>query len=250
VQRGGKRVDATSAERHPRITRVGRILALWACAVALPAVADDTVFKGYDAFYATLPDPLFTTADERTLDGLQSVDGQAFRAWGGAPAHGARPMLGAHRVEVLGPDIRIDGRNLPMARAVVFPGEDAAEVGADARLFVGARDVCLQGVAPTSSGTAQRHVHVRLVIDAFTSRARRYDLSSLFGSCLQLTRSGRGGVRFFAARYHASEEASQPDGIVFDGWQSHGGAFARTTASMRVVFAEPDDVYRFRRVPP
>ncbi len=137
-----------------------------------------------------------------------------------------------------------------MARAAVFPGEDATEVGADARLFVGARDVCLQGVAPTSSGTAQRHVHVRLVIDAFTSRARRYDLPSLFGSCLQLTRSGRSGVRFFAARYRASEETSQPDGVVFDGWQLRGGAFARTTASMRVVFAEPDNVYRFRRVPP
>ena len=108
MRHGGKRVDATSVARHLRITRVGRILALSACAVALPAVADDTVFEGYDAFYATLPDPLFTTVDE----------------------------------------------------------------------------------------------------------------------------------------------SSQPDGIVFDGWQLHGGAFARTTASMRVVFAEPGNVYRFRRVPP
>ena len=121
MRRGGKRVDATSTARHLRITRVGRILALWACAVALPAVADDTVFEGYDAFYATLPDPLFTTVDERMLDGLQSFDGQAFRAWGKLPAQGVRPTPGVHRV-----DDGVDARGLRRARRRVSISPGAA----------------------------------------------------------------------------------------------------------------------------
>ena len=226
-------------------------LALAAGAAAVSAGADGLPpFEGYDAYWKTLPHPLFTRADERRLDDPQSLDGQAFLAWG-APAPDGRPFApGQHRVEMLGPDLTIDRRALPFARATVFPGEVAAEFGADARLFVGPRDVCLQGTAPSSSGTAQRHVHVVLVTDAFTRRARRYDLPSLFGSCLALRKDERGDLRFPEGRYHTPAGASVSDGVDFQQWQLRDGRFVRTNEQWSLRFPDPDNVYRFNAVVP
>ncbi len=226
-------------------------LAIAAGASALPAGADGLpLFEGYDAYWKTLPHPLFTVADERKLDDPQSLDGQAFLAWGAVPPDGRTFAPGQHRVELLGPDLTIDRRALPFARAKVFPGEVAAEVGADARLFVGPRDVCLQGTATSSSGTAQRHVHVVLVTDAFTRKARRYDLPSLFGSCLALRRDDRGGLRFPEGSYHTPAGAPVSDGVDFRQWQLRDGRFVRTAEQWKVRFPDPDDVYRFNAVVP
>lgn len=214
-----------------------------AAAIASPARAQDgRLFEGYDALWQTLPHPAFTVLDERPLADPQAVDGQAYRAW-------ASPR--GHRVAWLGDTVTIDRRALPFSRAAVFPGEVAGEPGADARLFVGPRDVCLQGTAPSASGTAQRHTHVMLVVEAFTPRARRYDLPSLFGSCLALTRDGGLAFRFLAGRYHAAADAEVSDGIVFEHWRLRDGRFARSPEpALAVRFADAQDAYRFRVVSP
>ena len=204
------------------------------------------VYEGYDALWKTLPAPAFTLADERPLDAPQSFEGHGFRAWGPVPRDGERGRPGQHRIEVLGPDITIDHHAFPFARATVFPGEPPAEPGDDARLFVGPRDVCVQGTAPSASGTAQRHVHVAVVTDAFTKGAHRYDLPSLFGSCLAISRDGRGGLRFFAGSYHTAAGAQVSDGVDFEPWRLRGGRFMKTGgAPLRIRFPDPDDVYRF-----
>ena len=229
----------------------GHLLALAVAIVggvaAAPAFADGApVYEGYDAFWKTLPDPVFGAADERPLDDPQSFQDHAFRAWGPIPADGARLAAGQHRVEILGPDITIDRRVFKFAHAKVFAGEVATEPGVDARLFVGARNVCVQGTAPSASGTAQRHVHVALVTDAFTRQARRYDLPSLFGSCLALTRAAAGGLRFPEGAYHATDGAAVDDGVDFRVWLLRGGAFSKTPRVLKLRFPEPGNVYRFQ----
>ena len=217
---------------------------------ALPAFADDAlVHDGYDAFWKTLPDPVFRASDEKPLDAPQSFADRAFRAWGPTPADG-KLAVGQHRVEILGPDLTIDHRAFKFARAKVFAGEVATEPGVDARLFVGARDVCVQGTAPSASGTAQRHVHVALVTGAFTRRARRYDLPSLFGSCLALTRDAQGGVRFPEGAYHAVDGAAVNDGVDLRIWRLRGGAFSRIAQVLELRFPDPGNVYRFRVAAP
>jgi len=237
----------------PQCSTLAHAAALLAGSLAatLAGAGGAPLHEGYDALWETLPMPLFTAADERRLDDPQSFEGHVFRAWGPVPHDGGRSATGRHRVEILGPDITVDHRFFPFIRATVFPGESPAEPGADARLFVGAHDVCVQGTAPSSSGTAQRHVHVALVTDAFTRRAHRYDLPSLFGSCRALTRGRRGGRHFFRGTYHTLAGAQVSDGVDFEPWRLGDGAFAkRPGPSLRIRFADPDDVYRFRVVAP
>ena len=239
-----------NASAFPVVARA-LALAIAAAAPALAAAADgQPPFDGYDAYWQTLPRPLFTTADERKLDDPQSLDGQAFLAWGAVPPDGHAFAPRQHRVEILGPDLTVDRRALPFARAQVFPGEVAAELGADARLFVGARDVCVQGTAPSASGTAQRHVHVVLVTDAFTRKARRHDLPSLFGSCLALRKDEGGDLRFPEGRYHTPDGAPASDGVDFQQWLLRDGRFVRTTGQWKVRFPDPENVYRFNAVGP
>lgn len=217
---------------------------LLAAGLVVPAARaqDEHVFEGYDDLWQSLPHPAFTVRDERPFADPQVVDGQAYRAW--APPR-------AHRVAWLGDSVSVDRRTFPFVGAVVFPGEVAGEPGADARLFVGSRDVCVQGTPPSASGTAQRHTHVMLVLDAFTPRARRYDLPSLFGSCLALSRESAPGLDFLAGSYHTPEGSEVSDGIVFERWRLHGGRVSRSAqAPLAVRFADPQDAYRFRVVEP
>jgi hypothetical protein len=204
-------------------------------------------YDSYDRFYATLPDPLFAATDERTLGDVQSVDDKPWRSWTG-PSGGSRAKAGAtpHTIEMLGPDISVDRRALPFSSSRAFPGETAADVGPDARLYVNGLDACIQGVAPSSSGTAQRHVHVRLVTDAFTRQARRYDLPALFGSCLALRRGQQPGeLLFFEAKYRPAAGGQQPEGVQFEQWSIRRGQFVKTDKSVETAFPDPSNVYRF-----
>jgi hypothetical protein len=213
-------------------------------AVAAARAGDDgREFAGYDAFYATLPDTLFTAADKRSFGHEAFVGGKGgmTRRWVGE-VDGRR-----HRVEVTGRLLEVDGRAFGPARAVVFPQVLPAAMGLDARLYVTARDVCVDGVAPTASGTSQRWRYVHFVQDAFGPHARRYELPGLFGSCLALQRTADGDVRFFDAALHTPDGADFPDGAILQPWRLHGGRFVRDDGpSLRAVFKAADDVYDFR----
>jgi hypothetical protein len=174
----------------------------------------------------------------------------ANRARVGRQDHRSIADVHRHRVEILGAQVTIDHHAFPFVRAKAFPGEEAAEPGADARLFLGAHDVCVQGTAPSSSGTAQRHVHVVLVTDAFTPRARRHDLPSLFGSCLALARDARGGLRFLEGVYHTPAGAQESDGVVFKAWLLREGRFVKANDTLQIRFPVPGNVYRFSVVAP
>ena len=234
-----------------RLRRAGRVAALVAgCGAVASAAGSATTCEGYDAFWSALSNPVFRAADEKPLDDPQTFERQSFRAGGALPADCARPAPGAHRVEILGRDMSVDHHPFPFAHARAFPGEDRAEAGADARLFVGAGDVCVQGTAPSSGGTAQRHVHVRLLLDAFTPRARRYDLPSLFGSSLALARDVHGIIESPAGAYHTPDGAAASDGVDFRLWQVRAGRFVKTDAWLRIRFPDPDNVYRFSLLAP
>jgi hypothetical protein len=223
-----------------------------ACALAFTGLAlgaaaaragDAREFAGYDAFYATLPEPLFTASDKRSFGHEAFADGRGAlsRRWVGE-VDGRR-----HRVEVRGSLIRIDGRAFPQARAIVFPRVLPADIGLDARLYVTAGDVCVDGVAPTASGTAQRWRYVHFVRDAFGPHARRYELPGLFGSCLALQRAAGGDVRFFDAGLHTADGADFPDSVLLQPWRLRGGRFVRDgEPPVRAVFKAADDVYDFR----
>ncbi|HEX7689169.1 MAG TPA: hypothetical protein VF453_15750 [Burkholderiaceae bacterium] len=213
-------------------------------AAAVPARAgDEREFAGYDAFYATLPDALFTAADKRSFGHEAFVDGHGgmTRRWAGE-VDGRR-----HRVAVTGSLLEVDGRAFGQAHAVVFPRVLPADMGLDARLYVTARDVCVDGVAPTASGTSQRWRYVHFVQDAFGPHARRYELPGLFGSCLSLQRAAGGDVRFFEASLHTPDGADFPDSAVLQPWRLHRGRFVQDDGpALRAVFKAADDVYDFR----
>lgn len=199
------------------------------------ARAADAVFDGYEAWHLTLPARVFDLADQRPLsDGV-------------APSGRQRPHWrdGAHRLEIDGADLWIDGRRVRASAAIRFQGEGAGRFDADARLFVTADWLCLEQTAPTASGTAVRHRQVTLVAAPFGARPLRYALPSLFASCLALQRDDAGRVLFPHVRYDWPGPSPQPLGIVLEGQRIEGRRFVATGSVLRARFTEPGNVYRF-----
>lgn len=203
------------------------------------APAQSPVFEGYDAFYASLPDPLFASGDLREIRATGAGDRSGnFWSWTTAGR--------AHALEVRGADLIVDGRRLPAARATRFEGEGVApSLGRAATVYANADAVCVEGVPGSASGTAVRHVRVSLVTRPYGASARRFELPSLFASCLGLFRRPADAIGFYRANYRWPENASAPLGVTFDAFVLKAGAFERGDHQRQATFVEPGNVYRF-----
>lgn len=215
------------------------VLASGQCAAQTAAAA--TVFDGYEAFYGSLPQALFLATQARPLTRAGTGRAPARLQWEGlAGDSGPR-----HQVELAGADLRIDGRRLPAAKARKFGNEMPTALGERATLYVNDSAVCVEGVAPSASGTAQRHVHVSLVTQAFGPKALRYELPSLFASCLGLYRGEGASVRFYQASYHYPAGQDEADGLALQPYVLDSGNWRTEGAPLRTQFVEPGNVYRF-----
>ena len=196
------------------------------------------IFDGYEAFYATLPNPLFTAGDarKRSPAGLGEPAGD-FWKW---TAQGE-----PHVLALEGPDAVIDGRRLPASRAQRFDGEGLAPaLGRSATVYANEDAICVEGVPSSASGTAVRHVRVTLITQPYTPSAKRFELPSLFASCLALTRVD-GGIGFYRASYRWPKSAPAPEGVTFESFALRGGVFVPLQLTVTATFVEADNVYRF-----
>ncbi|WP_431052190.1 hypothetical protein [Roseateles sp. L2-2] len=210
------------------------------------AVDAARIFDGYEAFYATLPDPLFTAGDarKRSAEGPGQPAGD-FWKWS---AQGRR-----HVLALKGPDAVVDGRRLPASRARRFDGEGLAPaLGRSATVYANDEAVCIEGVPASASGTAVRHVRVTLITRPYGAAAKRFELPSLFASCLGLTRIRRdvttgiaAGIGFLRVSYRWPENAPAPEGVTFEAFGLKGHAFIPMPHTIAATFVETGNVYRF-----
>ncbi|MDH0863352.1 hypothetical protein [Mitsuaria sp. GD03876] len=205
---------------------------------AEPAI-DARVFEGYDAFYASLPDPLFSPEDELKVI-ASGASGRAGDVWRWKTARRS------HVLELHGADMVVDGRRLPAAAARRFEDEAIAPaLGRSATVYANETAVCVEGVPASASGTAVRHVRVSLVMQPYTAQARRFELPSLFASCRGLSLEPDGAIGFFRNRYRWPENAPAPLGITFEGHALRNGRFAPNGQALQATFVEAGNVYRF-----
>lgn len=196
------------------------------------------IFDGYEAFYATLPNPLFIAEDvrKRGAAGLGEPAGD-FWKW---TAQGR-----AHVLSLTGADAMIDGRRLPASHAKRFDGEGPAPaLGRSAAVYANDEAVCVEGVPGSASGTAIRHVRVTLITQPYGPAAKRFELPSLFASCQALTRID-GGIGFYRVRYRWLASAPAPEGVTFEAFALKGDVFIPLQRTVTGTFVEPGNVYRF-----
>jgi hypothetical protein len=214
------------------------------CASAEPHAGGPVkVYEGYADFYVTLPGRLFSPSEQKKFANDTAPSGRLRPFWAGAI-----PRAGNHHVvELDGQDLLIDGRRLSAAKGRRFGSESAAALGQRASLYINERYVCVDGVAPTASGTGARHTHVTLVTSPYSTAAVRYELPSLFGSCLGLHGGEPGGpVRFYEAKYHYAPGQDQPDGLIVREFSVESSAFHETGREFQLTFTDPGNVYRFQ----
>lgn len=219
------------------------------CGPAWPCASDriggevvqsrSVVFNDYESFYATLPNALFTPSDARQR-ATPERGGPAGDFWRWA-ANGKAQVL-----QLSGPDALINGRLFTAASAKRFEGEGLAPaLGRSASVYANDDAVCIEGVAPSASGTAARHVRVTLITQPYGRVARRFELPSLFASCLGLTRDGE-GIGFYRVSYRWPATAPAPEGVAFEAFALRNNAFVPLGRRIDASFVEPDNVYRFR----
>lgn len=215
--------------------------ALLAAAMSMAHAADGeaNVFEGYDDFYSSLPSRLFSPADLRKVArgglGEPAGDFWKFTLDGGA----------AHVLELRGPDVILDGRRIAAARAIRFEGEPPApSLGRTARVFANEEAVCVEGVPSSASGTAVRHVRVWLIKQPYGPQAQRFELPSLFASCLALSRDPD-GIGFFKASYRWPEGQPEALGLTLTPWRLQGRRFVPAGEPRTTTFVEPGNLYRF-----
>ncbi|WP_249937138.1 hypothetical protein [Roseateles sp. DAIF2] len=201
------------------------------------------VFDGYDSFYQALGPTLFAATDERARVeyGIGQPAGD-FWKW---PSN--KKINRPHVMELRGADLLINGRHLPAIKAKRFDGEHLAPaLGRDATVYANDRYVCVQGISPGASGTAVRHIRVTLVTNPYQPNAKRFELPSLFASCLGLFDGSGGAVLFYSSSYRWPENAEAPQGVSLqEQILTTNGSFKPTGRTIRTTFVEAGNVYRF-----
>jgi hypothetical protein len=202
-----------------------------------------TVYEGYEAFYQSRPDSLFNVADQKPLANGKSSSGRYLLNWMGK----IDPRGKLRKIELDGADILVDGRRFLASRAKVFAGEFAATaLGSRANLYATPDYICIEGVPSSSNGTAQRHVQVSLIEHPFSRKgATRYELPSLFNSCLGIYHGSQGQIRFFQATFEWLEGQDEPKGVIFTEHLLDNGQFRATGTVLKSSYTEPGNVYRF-----
>lgn len=219
--------------------------------VSVSGVASDfpagDVYSSHEDWFFARQGAVFTPADKlASFVEPIGTQGQRRLTWR-MGASGDLPGT----VMLQGSTLVIKGRRVLIAKVMRFPGEAWIDLGHRASLYVHGADLCIEGVPPTASGRAQRHVQVLFSPGALGPRTGRaktpvYQLPSLFASCAGIRRDGAGQVHVPQASYVWRDGVDEAVGLT---WTDHVltvDGFKATDSVWHVEFIEPGNVYRFR----
>lgn len=210
----------------------------------LPAVTSAaTVFDGYEAYYASLPNRMFQSQGIALQPYSLEGDDVVRYAWQGKAA-------GRHqRIELRDGRLQINGRFLLPKQVKAFPDETVSEtdLGAGTAAHFAAGWLCVENTPPSASGTAVRHKSVYLIKQE-GKQHRGWKLPGLFASCSGIRQQGR-LILVDQARYRYLEGQDQPAGVVFDEYRIRGDRFVATGHTRTSTFVEAGNVYKFSVAP-
>jgi hypothetical protein len=210
-----------------------------ALALALTSVAVQAqTFEGYDAYYASLPRPVFAQKGSIVLLSQWTNKGELLQLW--------RGEKDGHDVRLAGLTLKLDGRTLRLDRAVAFPRETPATLSSSATLYLAGEWGCLEGSPQGASGSATRHTFVYLL--NLGAKPGVVLLPTLFASCLGVRRDAQGSLLFDEATYVNEPGAELPTGVKFHEFRLDGTKFTDTGREVRARFPELVNVYRFEVV--
>lgn len=209
-------------------------------ALFIPTVAfAGPVFEGYDAYYSTLPAPLFKSSEKVSLKPYSvRPENDVKLAWDGE-VEGVRRKLILEKGT-----IRLDQRVFRMNAAKAFPGEtlDAGDLGMGTEAYLAGAHVCLENTPGSASGSAVRHKSVYLIWT--DSRPKLFKLPSLFASCRGI-RLIDGRPTFDKVEYLYVDGQDQPSGVTFTEYALRSDSFGATGHVVTAKFLELENVYRF-----
>lgn len=221
----------------------GSLLSLFAAiSASATEAAEPTVFDGYATFYASLPNPLFVSADVKRLTKGTAPSGRYRLFWTGL----TNASASNHSIEFERADVLVDGRRLSARATRPFTQEPRLASAERATLYVNDDYVCIESQPSSASGTAARHVQASLIVRPFAKRgAMRFQLPSLFGSCLGLRRDASGRPLVLRANYRWPQGEDLPVGVDFADHALVGQQWLATGRVLSTRFVEPENVYRF-----
>ena len=206
----------------------------------IPTVAcAGPVFEGYDAYYSTLPAPLFDSSEKVLLEPYSMrPDSDIKLAWEGEIGGGR------HKLVLDKGTIRLDRHVFKIKAARVFPAEtpDASALGIGTGAFYSDDYVRLENTPASASGSAVRHKAVYLI--KTSNRPAATKLPSLFASCLGI-RLIDGRPVFDRIEYLYEGNQDQPSGVTFSEYVLRGDSFAATGHAVTAKFVDSENVYRF-----
>jgi len=212
--------------------------------LALPSLLHAaTVYDGYEAYYASMPNLLFRSRGVELQPYSVEGDESIRLGWSGAAA-GKRL-----RLEIREGRLSLNGRTLRPRHTTVFPGEVMSEtdLGMGATALVSGPWLCVENTPLSASGTAVRHRAVYLIRHD-RKPYQAWKLPSLFATCAAVRRLDQ-AVYVDQATYRYPDGAEQPQGITFAEYRIQQGRFVATGVARAIAFVEPGNVYRFTADP-
>lgn len=198
-----------------------------------------TVFDGYEAYYATLPNRLFEGQGIELQPYSVEGDDRVRFGWQGS-VNGRQK-----KIEVRNGVLKVNGRTLNRQRVKAFPDEIASEsdLGIGTTAYFSAGWTCVENTPTSASGSAVRHKAVYLIKQ--TGRTQQaWKLPSLFASCTAI-RFQYNLVTFDKVTYRYSDGQDEAQGIEFTEYRIKGNKFIATPNKRSVSFVDPGNVYKF-----
>lgn len=198
-----------------------------------------TVFDGYEAYYASLPDRMFQSKGIK-LESYSVEGDDAIRfGWHGMAAGRQQ------KIEVREGQLKLNGRPLHLKLVKTFPDEIASQTDLDrgTTVYFSQHWTCLENTPSSASGSAVRHQAVYLIKHE-GKKQETWKLPSLFASCVGI-RLQEGLVHFDKAEYRYQDGQDEPLGLVFKEHIIQGNKFVATGSSRLATFVEPGNVYKF-----
>ena len=188
------------------------------------------VFYGYDAFYKTLPNRIFSEPSSPlpSRDTLGNMHDDETSDW----------IIADKNI------VKINGQKFKLTKAIPLLNEPITErdVGRNPELYTQERYYCILGHNPTSSGTAWRYNSVYL-IDRKTKKIFKFP--GLFSSCLSLGKDENQHITFFEAKIVNYRAAYDADGVELQEYVLKGKKVSKTSKIIRAKFINSDDFFQF-----
>lgn len=142
----------------------------------------------------------------------------------------------------------LNGKKFFFKQANIFPGEIVGAIrGRVASLYINKSYMCLEGVGQSSTGTAQRHLHVYLLsLRPKDAAPHFYKLPSLFASCLGIRQDNNGNLIFPKVSYRNYQSVNTAAGVTFQDYTFKAGQFVPIGPERKANFVEPENMYKFR----